>query len=72
MSVDEPILAPFRWPMSNCGALLILSMPPATMALYSPARILFAAIMAALSDEPHTLLMVVQGVETGSPAPRAT
>ena len=50
----------------------MLSMPPATMALYSPARMLFAAIMAALREEPHTLLMVVHGVETGSPAPKAT
>ena len=50
----------------------MLSMPPATMTLYSPARMLLAAIMAALSEEPHTLLMVVQGVETGRPAPKAT
>ena len=50
----------------------MLSMPPAMMALYSPARMLLAAIMAALSDEPQTLLMVAHGVETGRPAPKAT
>ena len=50
----------------------MLSIPPATMALYSPALILFAAIIAALREEPQTLLIVVAAVELGSPAPKAT
>ena len=50
----------------------MLSIPPATITLYSPARMLLAAIMAALRDEPQTLLTVAQGVETGRPAPSAT
>jgi hypothetical protein len=33
------------------------------IALYSPARMLFAAIIAALSELPQTLLTVTQGVE---------
>ena len=37
----------------------------------SPALIWSAAIMTALSPEPHTLLTVVAGVEIGTPAPNA-
>ena len=48
------------------------SIPPATMTLYSPARMLLAAIMTALSEDPHTLLMVVAGVLFGIPEPSAT
>ena len=42
------------------------------IALYSPARMLFEAIMAALSELPQTLLMVTQGVVYGRCAPSAT
>ena len=50
----------------------MLSIPPAMIALYSPALILLAAIIAAFREEPHTLLIVVAAVEFGRPAPRAT
>ena len=72
ISVEFPIFVPFRWPIKSCGAFDIDSIPPAIIALYSPALILVAANIAALSDEPHTLLMVVHGVLTGKPAPKAT
>ena len=50
----------------------MLSIPPAIMALYSPALILFAAIITAFRDEPQTLLIVVAAIEFGKPAPSAT
>ena len=62
--------SPLRF--SNLGALVMLSIPPAIIALYSPALILLAAIIAAFREEPQTLLMVVAAVEFGSPAPNAT
>ena len=40
--------------------------------LYATIDGALAAIIAAFRLEPHTLLIVVQGVENGSPAPRAT
>jgi hypothetical protein len=55
-----------------CGALLIDSIPPATTTLATPALISVAAIIAAFRLDPHTLLIVVQGVLTGIPAPIAT
>ena len=58
--------------MSNCGALVMLSMPPATMQRCSPARMAVAASMTALREEPQTLLTVNAGVLTGKPAPKAT
>ena len=61
---------PVFWP--KCGEFVIDSMPPAITTSYSPARIAEAAIITAFRLEPHTLLMVVHGVECGSPAPIAT
>mgnify|MGYP001963414544 CR=1 FL=1 len=40
-------------------------MPPATITLHSPARMLLAAIITACRLEPQTLLIVVAGVLTG-------
>jgi hypothetical protein len=42
------------------------------IARYSPAWMLFAASIAHFSEEPHTLLMEVAGIEEGNPAPSAT
>ena len=50
----------------------MLSMPPAITALCSSARIEEAAIMTDFRLEPHTLLIVTLGVETGKSAPSAT
>ena len=50
----------------------MLSIPPAMIALYSPALILLAAIITAFNDEPHTLLIVVAAIVLGRPAPNAT
>ena len=47
-------------------------MPPAITALYSPALIAEEAIITDFRLDPQTLLIVVQGVETGNPDPRAT
>src|SRR5579859_74268 len=47
------------------------SWPPATTAWLSPALMDCAASMTALSPEPHTLLMVSDGIVPGSPAPMA-
>ena len=52
--------------------MVILSIPPAITARYSPALIAEEAIMTDLRLEPHTLLIVVLGVVTGKPAPSAT
>src|SRR6187200_2718291 len=46
-------------------------MPPATMTLLSPARIIWSAIWIARMLDAHTLLMVSEGTSTGSPAPTA-
>src|SRR5690348_13904007 len=54
-----------------CGALVMDSMPPATTMLAEPALIRSCPSMIAFMPEPHTLLMVVQPVETGRPAPSA-
>src|SRR5688572_16272847 len=44
-------------------------MPPATTTLDEPALIASCACMIAFMPDPHTLLMVVQPVEAGRPAP---
>ena len=48
----------------------MLSIPPATITSWLPTARLCAAIITAFIPEAHTLLIVVQGVEIGSPAPR--
>ena len=50
----------------------MLSIPPAIMALYSPAFMLLAAIITAFKEEPQTLLIVVAAIVFGRPAPNAT
>src|SRR5690348_11192080 len=52
-----------------CGALVMDSMPPATTMLAEPALIRSWPSMIAFMPEPQTLLIVVQPVETGRPAP---
>lgn len=47
------------------------SAPPATMMLALPVMIVCAPRMMAFTEEAQTLLMVVQTVESGRPAPRA-
>ena len=54
-----------------CGALLMLSMPPATMMLLVPAFSWSCANISACMPEPQTLLMVVQPALLGMPAPSA-
>src|SRR2546428_4356137 len=46
----------------------MFSIPPATTTSASPAAMAWAASMAAFRPEPHILLIVVAGTETGSPA----
>ena len=53
------------------GAFDMLSMPPATMTLASPALICVVASITALSPEPQTLFTVVHGTLFGIPAPIA-
>ena len=52
--------------------MLMLSMPPAIItALRRRRAMMSCASIAAFMPEPHTLLMVVQPVEGGNPAPSA-
>ena len=53
---------------SKYGALVMLSMPPATMMSALPAMSASCASMAASIAEPHILLTVVQPVANGKPA----
>ena len=48
--------------------MLMLSWPPATTISASPALIACAARCVAFSPEPQTLLMVIAGIMSGSPA----
>src|SRR6266850_1510685 len=65
------------WPMrrpprafgSRYGALVIDSMPPATITSALPAARMSCASIAAFIPEPHILFTVVQPVPSGSPAP---
>ncbi len=66
-SLPSPNLMPVREPIRRCGAFDIDSMPPATTTVRSPALMACAASMMALSPEPHTLLMVTEGTESGIP-----
>ena len=49
----------------------MFSMPPATMISASPARMICDASVTDFRPEPHSMLMVVAGTSTGSPAPIA-
>ncbi len=64
----SPYLKPSRDFGSRCGALVIDSMPPATMISCSPARISWSAVAIALTPDRHTLLMVIEGSDIGRPA----
>src|SRR5690606_19247532 len=66
-----PYLMPVREPLSRCGALVIDSMPPATTTSAEPALIRSWPSIIAFMPEPQTLLMVVQPVAAGRPAPSA-
>src|SRR6266850_1239029 len=65
------------WPMrrpprafgSRYGALVIDSMPPATMTSALPVARMSCASIAAFIPEPHILFTVVQPLPSGSPAP---
>jgi len=59
---------PSREPMSACGERLIDSWPPATTTSESPFAIACAPSIAALRPEPHTLLIVIEGIISGRPA----
>ncbi len=59
---------PSREPIRACGDRLIDSWPPATTISESPLAIDCAPSIAALRPEPHTLLMVIDGIISGSPA----
>ena len=65
---------PMRWPRraldSKYGALLMLSMPPATTRLALPARIRSVANMVAFMPDPHTLFTVVAPTPSGISARR--
>ena len=66
-----PKRMPVREPGSRCGALVMLSMPPATTTSAEPARSRSWPSITAFMPEPQTLLMVVQPVATGMPAAMA-
>src|SRR5579862_9160993 len=59
---------PSRDPFSTCGAALMFSWPPATTMSESPLAMDCAPSIAAFRPEPQTLLMVIAGTMSGSPA----
>ena len=63
-----PRRSPQRAPGRRKGARLMLSVPPATISSASPQRMACAASITAFRPEPQTLLTVVAGTESGSPA----
>ena len=66
-----PIRAPARPSGSKYGAFVMLSMPPATTMPVDPARIASVPCITAFMPDPQTLETVVQGTDTGNPAPSA-
>jgi hypothetical protein len=66
-----PNLMPVREPIIRCGALVMLSMPPATTMRAEPALIASCPSITAFMPEPQTLLIVVAPVDTGMPAAMA-
>src|SRR5262245_7219264 len=64
----SPMRKPSREPLSTCGAALMFSWPPAMTMSESPLAIACAPSIAACSPEPQTLLMVMAGTMSGSPA----
>src|SRR3954471_19520548 len=67
-SFASPMRKPSRDPIIACGDRLIDSCPPATTMSASPLAMDCAPSMAALRPDPHTLLMVIAGTISGSPA----
>ena len=63
--------APPRCLASRYGALVMLSMPPATMTSTLPAARASCAMIAACMPEPHILLTVVASTDLGRPAASA-
>jgi hypothetical protein len=61
-------LKPSRDFGNRCGAFVIDSIPPATMISASPARISWSAVAIAFRPDRQTLLIVIDGTESGSPA----
>ena len=70
-SAPSPSLYPNRAFVSAYGAFDIDSIPPATITLWSPDRIIWSAISTARMLDAQTLLIVSAGSETGRPAPIA-
>ncbi len=68
-SAEAPYLMPLRANI-RCGALVMLSMPPATITLAEPAASMSCANIIARMPEPHILLIVTAPVESGRPALR--
>src|SRR5436309_1172516 len=66
-----PMRRPARAFGRRYGALVIDSMPPATITSALPVARMSCASIAAFMPEPHILLTVVQPVASGSPAPSA-
>src|SRR6185369_3389578 len=67
-SFASPMRKPSREPFSTCGAALMFSCPPQTTMSESPLAMDCAPSIAALRPEPQTLLMVIAGTMSGSPA----
>ena len=67
-SFASPIRNPSREPSSMCGAALMFSWPPATTMSASPRATACAASITAFSPDPHTLLIVIAGIDDGRPA----
>src|SRR5690606_35047994 len=64
---ESPMRTPQRRSRITWGALVMLSMPPATTNWASPRRMARSARAMADIPERHTLLMVVQGTVMGRP-----
>jgi len=63
-----PYFQPLRDPTSRCGALVMLSMPPATTTLALPATSMSWPNIIARMPEPHILDKVTAPTDCGSPA----
>ncbi len=66
----SPMTTPARSPGTRCGALVMDSWPAATMKSASPARIIRAASITAVSPERQSLLIVTVGTSQPMPAAR--
>ncbi len=64
----RPILAPHLMLGSANGQLLMLSCPPAMMISARPSWIIWVARSTGLIPEEQTLLIVMEGTDSGTPA----